>query len=733
MLNILNRQNFRKLRDALRQEPLPQILKNTVKYIARGGRPEMTSAFYYDSKELGCQFNLDFALFSEYSSSLVVKGWFIKSNENDEYAISIDGHEVTPSYYRPDVSDSIGLGSKQWNLDAGFYLIKSWEIKDNDQLTFKLVHQGQEVFSRKVKVSSIQSIEHLPMSRNQQYLLYQDIDEKTRRSSAEITNEGPKISVVVPVYNVSIEYLQPCIESVINQTYSNWELILCDDASTRIDTLSYLKSLEGLDPRIQVIYNTVNQNISATTNNAIKQATGEYICLLDHDDLLYKDALLEVVLEIGRNPDAEIIYSDEDKLDFRGKRIEPYYKPKFSKQLLLANNYICHILVVKRALGDSIQWFRVGFEGAQDHDLILRLIEKTEKIYHIPKVLYHWRKIEGSTALSHGEKSYAQKAGLKAVKEHLKRIGVEAKVKNGNWAGSYKINYKTKTQPKVSIIIPFKDQVKFLKKCIRSIYDKTSYSNYEIVLVDNQSQLDETKEFLHQYELVSNVRILQYDRPFNYSAINNWAISQCDGEMILLLNNDIEVLSKQWLTKMVSNLIQKNVGAVGAHLMYDDNTNQHNGIVLGIGGVAGHAFKALDSNQYHYYLDGATRNVSGCTAACLLVARDTYETVGGLDEENLKVAFNDVDFCLKIRQINLSIVFLHDVKLYHFESKSRGYEDTPEKVARFKKEEAYMKENWGDILMNDPFYNPNLTLIRQDYGMNMEGVIKKYLQEKAEN
>ena len=697
--------------------------------LIRGESPTgKQSNFGYSHPSGDWKINVDFTVYSKRSQAVIVYGWVVYPNNQVGHQILFDDNETTIYFDRLDVYTHHIKDKRPDLIGQGFVCI--FPSDELSSLSFKWQDKkGVELASETLKVNTINHIEEMHLHRNLQYSPYQAILDAIKAPDYDLPHQ-PKISVCVPVYNVDIDYLQPCVESVINQSYSNWELCLCDDASTRADTRGYLKSLENTNPNIKVIWSETNGNISAASNLAIAAATGEYICLLDHDDLLHADALLEVTKAINANAGVDILYSDEDKLDQDGFRVEPYYKPQYSPQLLLANNYICHIIVIKKSLGDQIGWFRLGYEGAQDHDLILRLTEQSTHVVHIPKVLYHWRKIEGSTALSHGEKSYANKAGVETIKSYLKRNNIKGKVKGGAWAGAYRIKYKLHDTPKIAIVIPFKDQVKYLKTCLSSIFQKTGYSNFEIILVDNNSEKQETADFLEKYHFVENVRLLKYADAFNYSKINNWAIEQTDAEVILLLNNDIKVISKDWLTTMYSYLQQSQVGAVGAQLLYDDMTSQHSGVITGIGGVAGHAFKGLDSRVYHYYLDGLPRNVSGCTAACLMVKKGVWAEVNGLNEEDLTVAFNDVDFCLKIRAAGHQILYLPEVQLYHFESKSRGYEDTPEKVARFKLEESYMKETWGETLTSDPFYSPNLTLLRQDYGLNMAGAIQNYLNTK---
>ena len=586
----------------------------------------------------------------------------------------------------------------------------------------------------------------LQLNQNEAYRLFLDLNaptiqeiEQTKQAAQKLADKHkqvnqPLISVIVPVYNVEPEYLDKCIESVINQYYPNWELCLYDDASPKQETVNVLKKwkdklAQGVeqDDRIKIKLGTRNKGISLASNEAIAMAIGEYIALLDHDDELTPDALYEVAKTIETNKQLDFIYSDEDKLDDNGARVEPYFKPDLNIDLLRSNNYITHLSVIRKSLGDQLGWFRAGYEGSQDHDLILRIVDATEadKIHHLPKILYHWRKVAGSTAALYSDKDYAWSAGKKALEDHLKRNKIAGTVEKGLRGGSFRIRREI-TDPKnanqmVSIIIPFKDQQKLLKQCVNSILQRTDYSNYEIILVSNNSQEAATLNYAQELEQKhQNIHFYEYNVPFNYPEINNWAVQKTKGAYILLLNNDIEVINTDWLSAMVEHIQREKVAAVGAKLLYADNHIQHAGIVTGVGGIAGHAFKHLHESLLNVYPSmGLIRNVSGCTAACLLIKKQIYQEVGGMDEQNLEVAFNDVDLCLKIRQKGHLIVYTPYAKLYHYESKSRGYEDTREKKERFFKETAFMKKKWGSILTSDPYYNTNLTLKREDFSLKL--------------
>ena len=530
----------------------------------------------------------------------------------------------------------------------------------------------------------------------------------------------PKISVVMPTYNSDEVLLTEAIESVRKQLYTNWELCIADDNSAAPQVKKVLTKYQALDNRIKVVYRATNGHIAEASNSALEIATGEFVSLLDHDDLLREHALYMVVEELNRHKNADLIYSDEDKITEEGFRCGAYFKPDFNHELLLAQNYICHLSTFRTALLKKIGGFAKGVDGSQDWDLILRVVEQTkpENIRHIPHILYHWRQVVGSTAQSTAYKPYVLEAQKKTVSRHLERIGQPAKIKILKDISHVRAIFPIPSpEPKVSMIIPTKDAVHLVKQAIDSIIERTSYQNYEIIILDNGSNKAATLKY---FDLIqkkySNIKVVRDDGPFSYSRINNHAFKFCTGDYIALINNDIEVVSRDWLREMVSHASRPGVGAVGARLYWPNNLLQHGGVILGIGGVAGHAHKgALKTNPGYWNAIVLTHELSSVTAACMLVPRKVYEQLGGLDEVNLPVSFNDVDFCLRIREAGLKVIYAPYAKLYHHESASRGYEDTPEKVARAEKEIGYMHKRWGHILRNDPYYNPNLTLLTEDY------------------
>ena len=530
-------------------------------------------------------------------------------------------------------------------------------------------------------------------------------------SELEAFSLTPLISVIMPVYNVDAKWLRLAIASLNAQWYSNWELCIADDASTKKETIEFLTSIKN--PKIKISYLKDNVNISAASNAALELASGEYIALMDNDDELTVDAFYEVVKSINRNH-ADFIYSDEDKLELDGTFTDPHFKPDFAPDMFLSQNYLSHLGVIKKSLVEEVDGWSVGLEGAQDYDLYLRVLELTDKVVHIPKVLYHWRKIPGSTAAEFSDKSYAQDAGKTALENAMKRRDINAKILNGKYPGTYRVKYDIKGSPLVSIVIPFKDKPELLDMCINSIIDKSTYENYEIIGISNNSE--ETKTFESMEKLKAKdkrVSFYEYNVPFNYSDINNHAVNTyAKGEHIVLLNNDIEIITAEWIESMLEFSQQENIGTVGAKLYYSDDTIQHAGVILGIGGVAGHSHKYFNKIEKGYFSRlHIIQNLSAVTAACLMVKKNIFIELNGLNENNLKIAFNDVDFCLRIREKGYLNIFTPYCEAYHYESISRGKEDSIEKQERFKYEVEYMMKRHKKILnISDPYYNRNLTL-----------------------
>lgn len=527
----------------------------------------------------------------------------------------------------------------------------------------------------------------------------------------------PLISIIVPIYNTPITFLRQMIDSVQQQSYAKWELCIGNASPEKQEIRQVLEEYKS-DKRIKEIAIPENKGIAENTNKAMTISEGEFIGLLDHDDLLAPNALYEVVKVLNENNLAEVVYTDEDKVtaDLE-EHFRPHFKPDFNLDLLRSNNYICHFFVASRDLIKRVGGFRPEFNGAQDYDLILRCTEQAKQIVHIPKILYHWRVHKASTADNPASKMYAFDAGKRAIEEHLVRCRTKGTVQHTKDLGFYRVKYEVCGEPLVSIIIPNKDQSEALKKCLDSIREKTSYRNYEIIIVENNSEEPETFAF---YKKIAGekIKVVTWEGEFNYSAINNFGVRHARGDYLLLLNNDVEIINGDWLTEMLSHCQRKEVGIVGAKLYYPDNTIQHAGIIIGIGGVAGSVFVGLP-RAFSGYLHKASiqLDLSAVTAACMLVKRSVFEQVGGL-EEKLKVAFNDVDFCLRVREKGYLVVYDPYAELYHYESKTRGAEDTKEKIRRFQTEIEYMRSHWiGLLKKGDPYYNCNLSLTKWDYSL----------------
>jgi glycosyltransferase involved in cell wall biosynthesis len=528
----------------------------------------------------------------------------------------------------------------------------------------------------------------------------------------------PRISVILPVYNPPIRFLVRAIESVRHQVYPEWELCIADDASTDPEVRSLLGKTTRCDHRIHLVVRDRNGHISRASNSALDIASGEFIALLDHDDELAADALLEVALEISRHPGTAIVYSDEDKIDESGNRYEAYFKPDWNPDLFNGQNMISHLGVYRRSWVERVGRFRPGFEGSQDWDLALRIVERinSKQIRHIPRVLYHWRAISGSTAREMTEKHYAVDAARRTLGEHLVRTGRQGElipVPGGHW----RIRYSMTSIPLVSIIIPTRDAGLLLEQCLESIREKTTYPRYEIVLVDHESKENHARQVLANAASEGH-RIVSAAGPFNFSALVNRGVAHATGDYVCLLNNDLTVITPEWLEELISHALRPGIGAVGAMHYYPDNTIQHSGVVLGVGGVASHAHKDFERGA-EGMLNRArlVQNYSAVTGATLLIRRDLYLDVGGFDQEALAVAFSDVDFCLRLRQRGYRTVWTPFAEFIHHESATRGDDLRPGRREAFTREVAEMERRWGHLLYRDPAYNTNLTLRKDDFSL----------------
>ena len=515
----------------------------------------------------------------------------------------------------------------------------------------------------------------------------------------------PLFSFIMPTYNVSRNYLTECLDSLLNQTYDNFEICIADDHSTLDETIDTLKEYEKKDKRIKVTYRTENGMISKASNSAIKLAKGEFIVLVDNDDVLELDALYYLAKALNDNKDLDLIYTDEDKMDFKGKLMEPHFKADYSPDTLMSVNYICHLTCIRKSIVDKLGGFRSEYDGSQDYDLFLRVLDNTNKVYHVDKVLYHWRQTPTSTAGYLGNKSYAYIAGKKALEDTLKRRKIKGEVLENPRVSTYLVKYDNDNEL-VSIIIPMKDKSDMTRRCLDSIYSKSTYKNFEIILVDNNSTEQATFDMIKEYEnKYSNFKSIRLECPFNYSYINNEAVKVAKGKYLLFLNNDTEVMSTDFIEYMLGYARQDHVGCVGIKLLYPDKLVQHAGVVLGYGGFAGHIYVANSYNDNGLFGRLVMPyNYTAVTAACLMINKDKFNSVKGFDE-NLTVALNDVDLNLKILEKGYYNVCLSNVEMFHYESKSRGYEASSEKHNRFLKEQAYMEKKWNKIISKDKYFS----------------------------
>lgn len=547
-----------------------------------------------------------------------------------------------------------------------------------------------------------------------------DADRKDIQLHIEKLQYKPLISVVMPVYNTPERYLHEAIASVIAQSYPNWEMCIANDASPELKVAQILNEFAEKDKRIRIVHRQTNGNISAATNSALELARGEFIALMDHDDLLHETALYEVAVEINAHPDVDAIYSDEDRIDDNSERSKAYFKTDFNPELFLSQNMISHLGVYRRSLIDKIGGMRVGFEGSQDYDLALRAWGATsnDRIRHIPAILYHWRHSASAPSFSEAQLEKCVESARRAIQEFLDNEGEGAIVIAAPDIGSFSriVRRIPEPQPLVSVIVPTKDRADLLSVCANGILNQTNYQNLELLIVDHESKEHKTLALFKKLQRDPRVRILPYEGAFNYSAMNNMAAAEAKGSILALVNNDIEVIAPDWLKEMISHAVRPEVGAVGAKLLYPDSRVQHAGVIVGLGGVAGHAFHLLDKWHPGYFFQAVlARAILAVTGACLVMRKAVFFEVNGLNSDDLTVAFNDVDLCLKIHVKGYRNVWTPFAQLVHHESLSRGAEDTPAKKARFKLECDYMKAQWKSLLENDPFYNPNLTLNSSDY------------------
>ena len=525
----------------------------------------------------------------------------------------------------------------------------------------------------------------------------------------------PKISIVIPIYKIALQWLEKCITSVVRQYYPNWELILVDDASHQEDITQLMKTWADRDERIRFFKLEQNRGIAGATNFGLEQAQGEYVGFLDHDDELTPDALTWVVWTLQKHPDALWLYSDEDKISENGQRSLPYFKPDYSPEFLLANMYTCHFSVYHNDLLKKAGYLREGFDGAQDHDLALRISEMVtrEQVVHIPRILYHWRMLASSTSGDLAIKPQAISAGRRAVAQALQRRNINGRVESYRPVPSvYQIEFTPSTTPKISIIIPSKNAVNLLRKCINSIHAHTQYPNFDIIVIDNASGDPDALAYLNAESAAGKLKVVPYDKPFNHSDMNNIAVAHTDAELILLLNNDIEIISDKWLEQMVGTMeLSRDIAAVGALLYYPNRTIQHSGIILGIRGRAGHAHKRLSCEiSGYFHRIPSLQEFTAVTAALIMIKQKCFQAIGGFNAQDYPTSYNDVDLCLRLRQKGYRCIYNPMIRAFHHETATR--------VVLGGKEEVYwslLEQDHAKLAQNDPFYNPNLSLQNEQF------------------
>lgn len=652
------------------------------------------------------------------SGFVTVRGWCISEGGVDcvqVVAEHLPPVEVKPNIARPDVKktyaelDTTGRSGFAVNLDS------TQLSNGSHNITIRLISEGVSV--RETHTSVLIDHENGFSSKYDRWIKeFEKPDEALVGLSLSKLVTQPLISILMPVYNTDLNELEHAIKSVLDQSYHRWELCIADDASPRPEIRELLESFAFKESRIKLTFRERNGGISQACNSAAQLATGDYLAFLDHDDTLSPNALAHVCAAINHHPDADLIYSDEDKIDHLGKRFEPFFKPDWAPDLLLSENYICHFLVLKRHLADSIGGLNSDCDGSQDYDLILRATSSAKYIHHIPRVLYHWRAGLASTASTIDNKQYALDAARKALQRHCQEIDPSIKVEPGNALGRWRVRYPISAEAKVSIIIASGGKADVLRTNLDGLFSNTKYRNFEVVVIDNsKGNIIEKLIADSQSSATVPLRYIDYrNEPFNYSKINNEAARHCPSPILLFLNDDTSVIAEDWLESMVELIERPEVGAVGAKLLYPSGNIQHAGVVMGIFDNCGHAFKSLDGSVNHYFdFSDVIRNVSAVTGACLMTKRHIFWQVGGFDETDFAVAFNDIDLCLKIGSAGYRVLYTPHALLYHHEAHSKTSRDLvphPQEVAR-------MRSKWDKVIERDPFYSPNLTRNDEDYSI----------------
>lgn len=712
-------------------------------------------------------------------NSIQLNGWAIGKTPDSEitYSVEDSGHrplehkyvstrrdDVSQIYFKETVERDLGFDI-QFPYERGkdYFLVirgdgRTIRVKYNEDLIAK---RSSVAHKRKQKIKDLMNMETVRVavdfwrenglkalivkSRHKLQGIDNDYDygewwELTKPTEEELEAQKmeqfpvmPKFSIVIPVFRTPEKYLKEMLDSIREQTYGNWELCIADGSPKGQSVEKVLKKYAMEDERIRYVVLGENRGISGNTNAAMEMAQGDFIVLADHDDRMTPNALYECAKVINENPGCDVVYSDEDKLDMDGGALfDPHFKPDFNPDLLRSVNYICHLFLAKADLVKGVGGFRQEFDGAQDYDFIFRCTEQAEKICHIPKVLYHWRCHQDSTASNPESKLYAFEAGSRAIMAHYERVGIGAlKVEKGVDYGIYHTKYKIDGEPLVSVIIPNKDHTADLDLCIRPMLTKGTWKRLEFVVVENNSTDPETFRYYERIQKeFPNVHVVTWEREFNYSAINNFGVSFAKGPYLLFMNNDIEQIAEDFVEEMLGICQREDVGVVGARLLYEDDTIQHAGVVVGFGGIAGHTFIGLHKAENSYFHRAmCAQDYSAVTAACMMSKEEVFEAAGGFSED-LAIAFNDIDYCMKVRAQDKLVVYAPYAVLHHYESKSRGLEDTPEKVARFNREIAIFARKWPEILeKGDPYYNPNLTLRKSNFALRdlkKEGIGEPY-------
>lgn len=630
----------------------------------------------------------------------VISSDFVYMGEREETLASYSSRKYRKVFFSIKVNKNAHLRVFQvLDTDSG-ELLRGFKAIEHDQ--YEKVEKESELYSLNAQVDP---------GYHQWFIEHRATPIYVKAQREYCFSQKNKFSIIVPLFKTPLNFFDEMVASVKGQSYEDWELVLVNASPEDLVLAQRANEETKKDSRIKVVTLESNLGITLNTNKGIEAATGDFVCFFDHDDIFEPDLLFEYARAIESNSEIDLLYCDEDKLLEDGFYSQPFFKPDFSIDLLRNNNYICHMLTVRKSVLDSLPKAGSEFDGAQDHNLTLKVAEVARVVHHVPKVLYHWRMSASSTAANADSKPYATIAGIKAVSDHLERLGIKAKVEQSRRPFTYKITYDVTGEPLVSIIIPSKDAVNLLDTCIKSIIEKTTYANYEIVIIENNSTDEKTfdyyDEITSRYEFV---RVIKWDYEFNFSKLMNFGAKHANGEYLVLLNNDTELLSADWIERMLGICQRKEVGIVGVRLLYKDDTIQHAGLCV-TGGVAGHLNRALPKGNWGYFaLADAEQNFSAVTAACLMVQKSLFNEVGGFTEE-LAVAFNDVDFCLKVRESGKLIVYTPEVELYHYESISRGEEDSPQKKIRFHREVAYMNNKWAAYYMaGDPYINENFDM-----------------------